>query len=531
MPDRANVRSYGWLLAAAATTFLMVPSIRFPPAAWLGPVFMLRFVRQQPPLRGCLVAAVVSAAAGLLVFREVYPVGGTEYVAIFVIGSIVGQLVFLTDRLLAPRLGGLAATLVLPAAATALDFLLSYNGNVGTFSSPAYSQVDNLPLLQVAAVAGIWPITFLIFWFATVVNAAWERGWQLRLVRAEAFAFGGALLLILAAGGARLAFAPPAERMVRTAAIGLDSLPVLEAAYAVETGSTVTLSSSLSPSSPEVQTASAGMDTFWQDPEAPAVAPIREAIADLAEREALAGARIVAWSEANAWLPRAEEAAFVERAGAVARATGAYLVLGLLVVDPATGQAENKVVALDPAGAVAFEYHKSKPAPGETTAPGDGRLPFVDTPYGRLSAAICWDADFPALVRQAGQQDVDLLVVPSGDWQAITPWHARIAAVRGVENGLSILRPVRNGLLLASDPFGRPSATLSFFADPEPVLVANLATTGQPVLYPRLGDWFGWLCALGVAAVVLRGAVARLAGKRMPSAPAPAPAGVVRRET
>jgi apolipoprotein N-acyltransferase len=37
--------------------------------------------------------------------------------------------------------------------------------------------------------------------------------------------------------------------------------------------------------------------------------------------------------------------------------------------------------------------------------PGGGRVPTVDTPFGRLANVICFDADFPVLMRQA--DDVD----------------------------------------------------------------------------------------------------------------------------
>ncbi len=70
--------------------------------------------------------------------------------------------------------------------------------------------------------------------------------------------------------------------------------------------------------------------------------------------------------------------------------------------------------------------------------PGDRRLQVVETPHGALSRVICQDTDFPIVVRQAGQMDVDILLSPAAEWLAIVPQHAEMSAFRAVENGLSV---------------------------------------------------------------------------------------------
>jgi apolipoprotein N-acyltransferase len=75
---------------------------------------------------------------------------------------------------------------------------------------------------------------------------------------------------------------------------------------------------------------------------------------------------------------------------------------------------------------VAWEYNKVRPVPGPEAAMqirGDRKLRSLDTPYGRLSSVICFDADFPQLLRQAGALGTDILLDPSNDWRAIDSWH------------------------------------------------------------------------------------------------------------
>ena len=43
----------------------------------------------------------------------------------------------------------------------------------------------------------------------------------------------------------------------------------------------------------------------------------------------------------------------------------------------------------------------------------DGIIPVIETPYGRLSTAICFDMDYPAQILQA--RDADIMLVPGYD--------------------------------------------------------------------------------------------------------------------
>jgi apolipoprotein N-acyltransferase len=81
----------------------------------------------------------------------------------------------------------------------------------------------------------------------------------------------------------------------------------------------------------------------------------------------------------------------------------------------------------------------------------------VDTPCGRLSTATCFDASFPDLIRQAGRTGVDVLLVPSSDWEQVTGALAEQATLRAVENGVTVVRPARRGVSVAVDPHGGSS--------------------------------------------------------------------------
>ena len=133
------------------------------------------------------------------------------------------------------------------------------------------------------------------------------------------------------------------------------------------------------------------------------------------------------------------------------------------------------------------------------TVKGSGVLPVADTPYGRLSTAICNDIDYPGLLRQAGQKGADILLVPTDEpnsfWASAD---AAEAAYRAIENGTSLVRPARDGISLMTDYLGRVIASQDYSASNNGIMLASVPTTGVSTIYSRIGDAFAYLCTLGL---------------------------------
>jgi predicted amidohydrolase len=173
------------------------------------------------------------------------------------------------------------------------------------------------------------------------------------------------------------------------------------------------------------------------------------------------GAGIVCWSENNGIAWKADEEAFIKRGQRFAARNKVYLLMTICVVNPGKitpGKKflENEAILAGPEGNILTRFHKNNPVPMvEASQPGDGIIPVVKTAYGRLAVSICYDADFPLQMRQVGDKGADLLLLPSGDWYAISPFHTYMAVYRGIENGCSVFREVSNGLSLATDYRGK----------------------------------------------------------------------------
>jgi apolipoprotein N-acyltransferase len=484
-PDRL---AWLWLLIG----FLLVPftlvQTVIPLAAWAAPIFLLRFARTS---RRTLVAL-------LLIFLA-YSIGawigfrgsgssdpGLAILGIITLGlrGVMYTLSYAADRLIGPRLTSWARWFVFPLAFTTADWILSLFRMITSTGSPAYSQFNNLALIQILSITGMWGLTFLIMWGASTANAIWEHLDDLRPARAKALTFAAALLAVILFGSARLAFTPPASQTVQAATITLDN------AISAEANSFIDMQFNQS-----------------TDAQRAAARPKFEATVDqmLARTETAlrGGAKIVGWQEGAATVLEEDKSRTLDRVAALAKQYDAYIQvsLGLLTRTKSQLFVRNQSILVDYTGAILWTYDKTYPVfPVEAyfTVAGPGKLPVADTLYGRLSTAICNDLHFLPLLRQAGRNGVDVFIAP---YHSAHPWESEdavVATYRAVENGFSLVRPAGTGMSTITDYQGHVLGSQNFYTTTDGIMLSSVPTRGVTTIYSRIGDLFAFLCAGGL---------------------------------
>jgi apolipoprotein N-acyltransferase len=291
--------TWGWLLLGVACNGLASADV-LPLAAWLAPVCLLHVTRHAPLVSGWLALMVLLYLVNLLSMRSALPVDGPASFLILLFLTLRLMLPYLADRWLSRRLPGVAATLVFPAAYVAMEFACARLTPSATWWSLAYTQAGNPALMQLAAITGIWGITFLIAWFGSSINGIWDAGFSPDALRTGAMIYGGTLGIALLAGSARLALADTSGPSVRVAAI---SYPKDEMFIPGE----IT----------RIQSAKMRPDesALLRDK----VARLQTWFLDSTRREARAGAKVIAWPETNLLVFRENEPAFLDRACGLAR--------------------------------------------------------------------------------------------------------------------------------------------------------------------------------------------------------------------
>jgi apolipoprotein N-acyltransferase len=478
--------SYLWLVIGTAMTLFSTGQWTIPLLIWLGGIFVIRFMRTQPVWRGYLLVWLTNYVVVSIAWWNILGYGMPLPMFLITMGIstlLIGALPYLADRLLVPHLPGFAATLVYPLGVTAIEFLTISTNPLGSFGGQAYTQANSLVLMQLLSVTGMWGITFLVTWFATVVNYAWERSFSWTEIWRGVAIYAGIMLVVVAYGNIRLALFQPEAGTMRVH--GVTAVDMRQ-----NWGNLLGIASDQ------------GWDAMRQQ-----AANFQEDYFAATVREARAGAQLVLWPEMAVMVAAEDEPSFLARAQQIASQEGIYLAVGMGTVYQDDSPHEVKLIVFDPTGQIVLEHYKYGGQSLEGFKPGDGILRTAETPYGTISGVICWDTNFHAPVRQAGRNGTDILLSPSLEFRAVDPMHAQMATFRAVENGVSLVRQADNGLSIATDPFGRTLAAVDHFATEDRVMVAQVPSQGVFTLYSVIGDLFSWLAVAGFATITVVGIV------------------------
>jgi apolipoprotein N-acyltransferase len=474
--ETSGFLNYMWLAIGCVLFAFVGMRWNIPVAAWLAPVFLIRFFRSRERWTGTLAAPLLLTGVSFIKFHGAWDLAVPAEIGLSIALAAPFLAALYVDRFLARKVTGVPATLVYPAAYTALEFLIGLSP-VGTSLSIAVTQFDVLPLVQIVSVTGIWGIPFIAGWLASTVNAVWEGGFGIKKTAWPVAAFSTTLVAVLCFGGLRLAASAPQSETVRIAGVTVEQ----SVDYWTEI---------IDRGTPEdaVHEHEAAFEALEDD------------LFAESERAVRMGARIVFWSEANAVVPPEREGPFMERARSFAREHEVYFVPAMVVLKYGESYGDNVLAMITPAGEVAYTYEKTK---SWYQTNSDGILHAIDTPYGRLATAICFDMDFPPFIRQSARQDVDIMLVPAFDWEQIKSFHTQVGLLRGIENGFSVVRQVNEGVSMAVDYRGRVLAYQDFFITPDRVMIADVPTRGVGTVYGLFGDWFAYGAGLFLMSAVV----------------------------
>jgi apolipoprotein N-acyltransferase len=481
LPGIWFVLGFGLFMSTRASHF--IPHWGF--GIVVAPIFILAFARSLSAKRGSLLTVLGFVGSLNIAMWRLYDVGDpVATIALNVVRSSVQGVLFslpyVIDRFVYPRLQrhGLLATLSFPVGATAIHFLISLEG---PFDGDAVSGVyglGGLAFKQIASIAGLWGFVFVFSWFASVLNFAWERRFAWRAMKTAPLTFAFTAAAIVLFGALKISPSARAETdTVRVAAVFL--LPEEGAGFDHDG----LLSRRLSPFEETVTR-----------------------IAALTKDAAAGGAKIVAFQESAIKAHEREEETLIERLSTIATENGVYLSIGYGVL-PDEGKGWNTAVLISDRGVLEVQYRKRYLLGlgdlfGESIIyrKGPAVIQSADTPYGRIAVSICRDMSFAAYARQAGEQHVDIMLNPSYD---MPKSGGPVYALRTIENGFSMVRPVYNGYSYAVDYHGRLLTGMDSDDTTTGIMYADVPMKGITTVYASVGDLLGWVCVVGLLGSVV----------------------------
>ncbi|HTV54124.1 MAG TPA: nitrilase-related carbon-nitrogen hydrolase, partial [Terriglobia bacterium] len=448
------------LISVAAATALTALAFYF--GAGLYPQWWLMWVAALPVLllapslswRESLVMALAARILGGLsmwtYYRQYLHIPLSFAVEVLLIPAIAFALAVLLFRGFFRRGQVWLAVLAFPSFTVAFEYLSALS--FGTFGNIGYTQLNNLPVLQLAAVTGLWGLSFVVMLFAPAVAAIILSNGAAR--RRMALVLSGVLLCVVGYGVWRLRATP---RAPYTLTVGLVSTEFPKNIFP-------------SADSQKIQ--------------------LLEEYAGEVRALAARGARIVVLPEMSVQVSGALSDAVDRLFEQTARDAGAQALLGVLH-RTSTGTF-NEARLYSQSGKIEAVYRKHHLAPvAEAGATPGSDISVLDQAVGPLGLAICRDMDYPEPARRYGKDKVGLLLVPAWDFNVDRWSHGHMALMRGVEYGYSIVRSAKEGYLTVSDDRGRVLAEASTNRNtPFTTLLATAPVRHDTTIYLMLGDWF-----------------------------------------
>lgn len=457
-----NNYSYFYLLIGFIFLFFFNGRWILPIAAFIAPVFLIRFFRFQKPLKGFLFIVLAGWISNIFIWKGMMPMSGFFYYFLMFMFSVTTALMYLIDKAYTQKFKGIISTLVFPSVYILVDFITISTNPSGSYGTLAHTQTS-LPMMQIISVTGIWGLVFIILWTSSIINWLWDNSFEKGKIKLSLLTYGITFISIILFGQIRLAISTKCET-VRIASININK---------AEWRNRI---------------------TEWNTSVSEKVNNDFLAACDIASASK---AKIIFGPETIIHLNYDKENEFIERAKVVAKKNSIYLGLPMVVFPKAFPDVKwmNKIVWISPTGQILFTYHKAKPTPGDGSY-GDGIIKYFDSQYGRIGSVICFDMDFPALISQVNKMNIDIMLVPGNDWQEISPYHTYVSSARAIEQGFNMVRSVSQGFSASFNYKGQVLSSQDFYKTDELILYSDIPTKGQKTIYSILGDYFAWMCII-----------------------------------
>jgi len=464
-------QSYIYLIIGFVFLFFFNGRWIIPIAAFIAPVFLIRFYRFHKTFKGFLFMVLAGWVSNIFIWKGMMPtMSGFFYYFLMFMMSVFTSLTFLLDRVYTQKIKGIISTLVFPSAYVLMEFIVVSTNPSGSYGTLAHTQTS-LPLLQIFSVTGIWGLVFIITWTSSIINWLWDYSFERSKINLAFLIFGVPFLAVIIFGQSRLSINDKNET-VRIASINI-SKAALKNRHNANVDSI----------------AEKANDDFLTN----------------CEIASSSGAKVVFGIETVISIDKDIENEFIKKAKVIAKKESIYLGLPMEVIpnDYPEVRPENKIIWISPEGQVLFTYHKAKPTPGEGNY-GDGIIKYFDSPYGRISSSICFDMDFPTLISQVNKMNIDIMLVPGNDWQEITPYHTYVASARAIEQGFNMVRATSRGLSASFNYKGQILSSMDYFNTDDLILYSDIPTRGQTTIYSVLGNWFAYLCIIFLLIMILQ---------------------------
>lgn len=457
-----------------------------PLAAWLAPMLILYFWRNEQSKAKKVVFYTMFTILTVLAWKGLIPAPGLLFIPIAILLAFIFFIPVFFDRYFHRRNAGFLSTFIYPLTVVLLEYILSFINPTASWGALAYTQHNNLILLQLLSITGIYGIAFIIGWTASIVNYVLENRYNWNQIKKGFYSYLFIMILITLFGSIRVYLLHDHSNTVQISSI---SIPIkVENMTKEEVNAFTQIKSNRNTKQEDIDLVKDFITKKNQE------------LFDITKKQAEYGSKIVFWSEISANVFKKDEQEFLQKASEEAKNDHIYLMVAYAaLLDVGNPLTENKVVAFDPNGKKVLDYMKNNIVPGDHNVTGKTPLQTFKTPYGKISAAICFDTDFPNFIHTVAKQKPDIMLIPKNDWKDIVEIHSYQGYMRGIENGFATVEQTGGGLSISFDYKGNVlSKMYNEDAAKDQVMVSHVPTKGTTTFYAMFGDVFTWISILSL---------------------------------
>jgi len=342
-----------------------------------------------------------------------------------------------------------------PVFFTSFEFLLIIFSADGTATSIAYSQLNCLPIIQIASITGILGITFVVTFIPSAITGSLCYHKEKNKFRPAICVSVVILMSVFLFGIIRLSDASQKSKVK----VGL---AVLAEKFHYITDQ------------PDYQKEIETAELYAL------------AITHLSAQ----GAQLVTLPERAININKETDSTVMHILTSVAKKNRVVIITGY--TNFRNDSVRNSALVIDADGNVLADYHKVHLVKGleHQFIPG-GPIGLFTSNGMQSGVAICKDLDFPGYIKKYSRSNISVLYVPAWDF-VVDDWlHSRMAILRGVENGFSVVRTARQGRLTISDCYGRITSEASSTNGVPTALTGKVSLQKKDTFYTHWGDWFG----------------------------------------
>ncbi len=195
-----------------------------PFAAWLSPVFLIRFFRNQKKFWSTLLALPFLALTTYLKLRDGWDIPILFQILLSIFVPILFVMIPLyIDRFIANKYESILGSLVYPSVVVFIEYLIGLT-LLGSMFSVGGTQFHFSAFLQLSSIASIWGMSFLISWTASVMNTFWSKDFKFDFKKTPKLAkvFSVIIISTMLFGALRVAVSDPSSPSVRVGSISVE---------------------------------------------------------------------------------------------------------------------------------------------------------------------------------------------------------------------------------------------------------------------------------------------------------------------